>query len=146
PLRTVPDPRTAPARRTGGAEASLARAAWLGAAHGRQQQLHRPVLRRRRLPVLRAGRRAGAAHPGPAGPAAERDPAAGDLQPGLYHARHGDDVPVRRAGGRSAGGDAAAPDAGGARPAVPEALGLRLLGLPGRRSLLLRLDLLRPGP
>jgi hypothetical protein len=51
-----------------------------------------------------------------------RLPGAGDLQPDLHHARHGDDVPVRGARGRGAGRAVAAADAGGARSAVPEAL------------------------
>ena len=72
-----------------------------------------------------------------------RHPAAGNLQPVLHHARHGDDVPVRRPDHGGDRGHAAAADAGGARPAVPAALGLRLLGLFRRRAVLLRFDLLR---
>jgi cytochrome c oxidase subunit I+III len=55
------------------------------------------------------------------------------LQPALHHARHGDDVPVRRAGRRGRGGLPAAQHAGRARPALPAPVGLCLLGLRHRR-------------
>ena len=61
-------------------------------------------------------------------------PQPGDLQPDLHDARHGDDVPVRRAGGRGDGHPAAAADARRARPAVPAARRLRVLGLFRRRA------------
>ena len=67
------------------------------------------------------------------------------LQPGLHAARHGDDVPVRRADLRGRGDLPAAGDARRARTAVPAASALRLLELPDRRRLRLRLDLLRRG-
>ena len=65
------------------------------------------------------------------------------LQPALHHARHGDDVPLRRAGGGGDGGLSAAQHAGGARPALPAPLGLRVLGLFRRRPGLLLQPLLR---
>ena len=66
------------------------------------------------------------------------------LQPDLHHARHGDDVPVCGAGGRGDGHPAAAADARRARPAVPAAGRLRLLGVFHRRPGLLQHALLRP--
>ena len=69
---------------------------------------------------------------------------AGDLQPGLHDARHGDDVPVRRAGGRGARGLPAAEHARRARPAVSAPVGLRLLGLRDRRPGVLLHALRRP--
>ena len=69
---------------------------------------------------------------------------AGDLQPGLHHARHRDDVPVRRAGRRGDGRPAAAADARRARPALPATRRFRLLGLSRRRPGLLRHAVLRP--
>ena len=65
------------------------------------------------------------------------------LQPGLHAARHGDDVPLRRADLRGGGDLPAAADAGRARDAVPAPRGLRLLEFSDRRRLRLRLDLLR---
>ena len=65
------------------------------------------------------------------------------LQPGLHHARHGDDVPVRRAGRRGGRRLPAARHARRARPAFPAPLGLRLLGLRGRRAGVLLHALLR---
>ena len=66
-----------------------------------------------------------------------------DLQPALHDARHGDDVPVRRAGGRGDRGLPAARHARRARPAVPAPVGLRLLGLRDRRAGVLLHPLLR---
>ena len=87
----------------------------------------------------------GAADPRAARRAGQRPPVGRDLQPGLHAARHGDDVPLRRADLRGGGDLPAAADAGRARPAVPAARRLRLLELPDRRRLRLRLDLLRRG-
>ena len=52
------------------------------------------------------------------------------LQPGLHGPRLGDDVPVRGADLRGVLDPLPAADAGRARPAVPAALGVRLLGFP----------------
>src|SRR3546814_17229297 len=54
-----------------------------------------------------------------------------------------DDVPLRRARGGGAWRAASPADAGGARPALPPAFRLCLLGLSGGRAGLLRLAVLR---
>ena len=78
----------------------------------------------------------------PARGAEQRLPLAGGLQPGLHDARLGDDVPRRRAVPRGGRDLLPAADAGRARPAVPAALGLRLLVLRDRRRDGLRQHLL----
>ncbi len=65
------------------------------------------------------------------------------LQPALHDARHGHDVPLRRAGGRSDGRAAAAEHAGRARSAVSAAFRVCVLGLRDRRPRVLRQHLLR---
>ena len=87
----------------------------------------------------------GAGDAGPARGARERLRHRRHLQPDLHHARHGDDVPLRRAGDRGRGGLPPAADAGRAGFAVPPPLGLRLLGLLLRRHGLLLQHLLGPG-
>ena len=59
---------------------------------------------------------------------------AGPLQPALHHARHDDDVPVRRAGDGGACGLSRAADGRHAQHRLPAAQRLQLLGLPVRRA------------
>ena len=144
-LRALPHARRQAARRTRGAEEGLGNADGLARLQCRQQQLHRLPVHRHGLRLLRRRR-----HPVPgdaraAGRAAGRHRAAGDLQPAVHDARLGDDVPVRRAGRRGHRRAAAAADDRGARPAVPAAVGVLVLGLSDRRGRLLLLDLLQPG-
>ena len=132
--RTSSRDRTASSRRS----RMLGGAARLALYHGHQQHCHRLLLCRRRVSVLRACRRSRAAD----APAARRPgqhlPRAGDLQPAVHDARHRDDVPVRRAGRGGDGHPAAAEHARRTRSAFPAPFRLRVLGLPLRRSHLLR--------
>ena len=123
--------------------ARLGTASGLAAAQGGEQHAHRRLLHRHRAALLRARRRPRAADAGAARAARRHAARRPGLQPGLHHARHGDDVPVRRAGGRGDRRLPAARHARRPRPAVPAPLGLRLLGLRGRRAGVLLHDLLR---
>jgi cytochrome c oxidase subunit 2 len=139
-------PAAPPAGGAGAAGGRLAHAARPRAADRVQQQPHRPALRRHRAAVLRAGRRARPHHPRAAclpGPDAGGP---GDLQPGLHHARHGDDVPLRRAGGGGGGDHPAAGHARHAGTALPAPRRLRLPDLRDGRAALLLLALLRAAP
>ena len=138
-----PNPLPRPPGRARRAAPRLAAAVGLARAHRRQQHLHRRLLRRHRVALLRAGRRARAADAHAARRAREHAGRPEPLQPALHDARHGDDVPVRRAGGRGDGRAAAAEHARRARPAVPAPVRLRVLGLLRRRAAFLLQHLLR---
>ena len=108
-------------------------------------QLHRFLLHRRgvRLSSLRRG--ALALGMRVQLPRRCRNSCPQNLQPVLHDARHGDDVPLRRASGGGDGHPAAAADAGGARSAF-RACRPMPFGLSGRRGRLLLLLVRRPRP
>ena len=116
-------------------------------AHRRQQ--HRRIgllLHRRRAALLHARRRARAGDARAAGGPEQRPDRPRDLQPALHDARHGDDVPVRRAGGARRSRSISCPgDARRARPAVSAPVRLRVLGLRYRRAGVLLHAVLRRG-
>ena len=125
----IPLPRP-PGELEAAASASGALPRGLARPHRRQQHLHRRLLRRRPRScsscspgILALLMRTQLAVP-------ENDLVGPDaLQPALHDARHGDDVPVRRAGGRGDGRAAAAQHARRARPAVPAPVRVRVLGV-----------------
>jgi hypothetical protein len=80
----------------------------------RRSQGHRPPLHRHRAGLPGAGRRAGDRHAPAAVEARQRSDRRRALQRDLHHARHDDDVPVRRAGDA---GHADLPDAADGRHA-----------------------------
>ena len=118
----LPNTAAAAGRRARRAAPRLAAARGLAAADRSQQQLHRRLLHRAPRCFLRARRRPRAADARAARACPTTRSSAPSLQPDLHHARHGDDVPVRRAGGRGDGRAAAAEHARRARPAVPAAV------------------------
>ena len=110
----------------------------LGLAHERGPQVDRDALHGHGVRVLPAGRARGGGHAGPARAAREHRARPRRLQPVLHHARHDDDVPLRRAGDA---GDGALPRAAHDRRAqrgVPQAQRVRLLDLSLRRAVPLR--------
>ena len=134
PVREFPNSLPRPKNELAQARSDLEAAARLQAPDRRQQHLYRLVLYRHGLAVLRSRRHSGVADaPAACGPA-EHSHRPGYIQPALHHARHGDDVPVRRAGGRGDRRSAFAADAGGARPAVSPPQRLCVLGLFHRRA------------